>query len=219
MKLVRTALIILVGLLLSISIGNYINKHNFNNERQELLEKYENDIAEKTDLLKDDLSQKNYIGDNNISPINSSADKSQNDQSKKLQEKGYSKKDYKVIGRIKINKIKVDYPIIDETTEETLDISITKFVGDKINLPGNLVLAGHNMKDGSLFGRLKELIQGDTIELYDQKGVVRQYKVYKIYIVEPTDLTPLDQETEGKCIVTLLTCTNHGEQRLILKCK
>lgn len=126
-------------------------------------------------------------------------------------------KPYKAIGRIQIDKIKVDYPILGTTTKETLDISITFLCGNGINQPGNVVLCGHNTKDGSLFGRLKELKEGDIIKLQDMDGITLKYKVYKIYIVEPTDLEPLNQDTDGKTIVTLITCTNKGKQRLIIK--
>ena len=124
---------------------------------------------------------------------------------------------YGAIGRIRIDKINIDYPILGTTTKETLDISVTLLYGKGINKLGNVILAGHNKKDGSLFGRLKELNQGDIIELQDKSGKTLKYKVYKIYVVEPTDLEPLSQDVDGKRIVTLLTCTNKGKQRLILK--
>lgn len=125
--------------------------------------------------------------------------------------------EYKAIGRIMIDKIKVDYPILETTKKETLDISITLLYGKALNKPGNVILAGHNMKDGSLFGRLKELRQDDIIELQDAAGKTLEYKVFKTYVVEPTDLEPLSQETDGKKILTLITCTNKGKQRLIIK--
>lgn len=125
--------------------------------------------------------------------------------------------DHKAIGRIMIDKINVDYPILDTTTKETLNISIALLYGKALNKPGNIVLAGHNKKDGSLFGRLKELHQDDIIILQDNAGKYLEYKVFEIYIVEPTDLKPLNQDTEGKTILTLITCTNKGKQRLIIK--
>lgn len=126
-------------------------------------------------------------------------------------------KKYKVIGRIKIDKIQIDYPIIDTTTAESLNISVTRFCGSNINGPGNCVIAGHNMKDGSIFGNLKKLTPGDTVKLYDSTGSMQQYKITDTYTVDPTDLNPLDQETDGKTIITLITCTTNGKQRLIVK--
>ena len=51
---------------------------------------------------------------------------------------------YKVIGIIKIPKIDLEYPILDKTNKESLNISITKFWGNEINEIGNVTLAGHN---------------------------------------------------------------------------
>lgn len=218
MKFVRAVLIILLILIAVMSFNKYTEKRTAQKERQELLNSFINDSS-KNDLLKDDLSPKGNQGDIDISPIPLKPDTDQNKKEQPQESSSVQLKNCDVIGRIKINKINVDYAILEETTEETLNLSITRFVGNEVNRPGNLVLAGHNMKDGSLFGRLKELAKGDNIEIYDRAGTARKYQVYKIYKVEPTDLEPLDQETEGQCIVTLLTCTNHSKQRLIVKCK
>lgn len=51
---------------------------------------------------------------------------------------------YKVIGIIKIPKIELEYPILEKTNTESLNISITKFWGNEINEIGNVTLAGHN---------------------------------------------------------------------------
>ena len=219
MKIIRAALIILIVIISAIGLSSFVKNHKTEQERQELLDQYKKEVAVKNDLLKDDLSPKSNQGDISISPTPLKPDTEQYKKEQPQESSSDPLKNYDVIGRIKINKINVDYAILGETTEETLNLSITRFVGNEVNRPGNLVLAGHNMKDGSLFGRLKELGQGDTIELYDRAGTARKYQVYKIYEVEPTDLEPLDQETDGKCIVTLLTCTNHAKQRLIVKCK
>ncbi|HBJ2623688.1 class D sortase [Clostridium botulinum] len=124
-----------------------------------------------------------------------------------------------VIGKIIIDKLNLDYPILSGSTEENLNISITKFYGSNINCVGNCVLAGHNMKDGSLFGRLSELSEGDNIILYDTSGNEKTYKVFNIKVVDPTDLSVLSQLTDKNRIVTLITCTNQGKSRLILQAK
>lgn len=124
---------------------------------------------------------------------------------------------YEAIGRIKIEKINIDYPILATTTKETLEVSITLLYGKALNIPGNTILAGHNMRNGSLFGRLKELCIGDLISLQDDSGCIEQYEVFDIYIVDPSNLDPLDQDTNGKKVLTLITCTNRGTQRLIIK--
>ena len=51
---------------------------------------------------------------------------------------------YKVVGIIKIPEIDLEYPILEKTNTESLDISVTKFWGNEINEIGNVTLAGHN---------------------------------------------------------------------------
>jgi sortase (surface protein transpeptidase) len=54
-----------------------------------------------------------------------------------------------VFGKIMIPSLDIQYIILNKTTDENLDISITKVTGPAIHQKGNLVLAGHNMKNGS----------------------------------------------------------------------
>lgn len=124
-----------------------------------------------------------------------------------------------VIGKIVINKIDLSYPILEGSTKENLNISITRFYGSQINAIGNCVLAGHNMKDGSLFGRLSELSANDKIILYDNLGKSKEYKIFSIKIVKPRDLSVLSQNTNNSSLVTLITCTNQGKSRLIVQAR
>ena len=72
-------------------------------------------------------------------------------------------KGHKVVGIIKIPKVKLEYPILETTTEETLNLSITKFWGNEINEIGNVTLAGHNNLSGVMFGKIRKLENGDII--------------------------------------------------------
>lgn len=66
-------------------------------------------------------------------------------------------KGYQIEGIIEIPKINIKYPIINQTSEETMKLSITKFWGPQANEIGNYTLAGHNNKDGTMFGKTKYL--------------------------------------------------------------
>ena len=55
--------------------------------------------------------------------------------------------DYIVVEIIRIPKIEVEYPILNETTNLSMKKSITKFWGPNLNEIGNLTLAGHNNYD------------------------------------------------------------------------
>ena len=75
-----------------------------------------------------------------------------------------------------------------------------------------------------MFGRLNELEDGDIVQLQDLTGRTIEYEVYYKYVVEPDDTSCTSQLTEdGKKLqfreLTLITCTNFGAQRLVVKCR
>lgn len=126
---------------------------------------------------------------------------------------------HKVIGIIKISKIDLEYPILDETTKATMKKSISRYWGGDINSLGNVSLAGHNNYDGTMFGKNKKLKIGDTIELTDLLHNTVEYEIYEIFSTDPNDVTIL-QTTDSKIReVTLITCTNGRAERLIIKAR
>lgn len=126
---------------------------------------------------------------------------------------------HKVVGIIRIPKINLEYPILETTSKETLNLSITKFWGNQINEIGNVSLAGHNNLNGTMFGKTKKLEVGDIIELTDIQNVTLKYKVFKIYIIDPNDISCILPEQEGVREITLITCTNGNKNRLIVKAR
>ncbi len=124
---------------------------------------------------------------------------------------------YKIEGIIEIPQIKIKYPIINETNETTMKISVTKFYGPNINEIGNYTIAGHNNIDGTMFGKTKYLKIGDIIKITDLKNKTIDYKIFKIYSVSPDDVSILENINSEKREITLITCTNGRKQRLITK--
>ena len=134
-------------------------------------------------------------------------------------------KGYKVIGIVKIPKINLEYPILEienidpKSAEKPMKLSIIKYWGENVNDYGNLSIAGHNNKDGTMFGKTKKLQKGDIIELTDLKGQTIQYSIYDIFVTDPNDVNILLPKDENIREVTLITCTNGNKERLILKAK
>ena len=126
---------------------------------------------------------------------------------------------YKVIGKIKIPAINLEYPILDITSNISMKTAITRFAGNAVNDYGNLSLAGHNNKDGTMFGKNRKLVIGDVIKLTDLIDNTITYKIYRIFSTNPNDTTILNTEDENVREVTLITCTNGHAQRLIIKAK
>ena len=128
-------------------------------------------------------------------------------------------KGYKVVGMISIPKIDLEYPILFETTNETMKYSITKFWGNGLNKIGNLTLAGHNNYNGTMFGKTKNLEIGDIIELTDLSQVTRTYTIYDKFITDPNDISVIEVDEFGTREVTLITCSNGNKERLIIKAR
>lgn len=126
---------------------------------------------------------------------------------------------YKVIGLIKIDKINLEYPILEETTNKTMKLSITKFWGNELNEIGNVTLAGHNNKDGTMFGKTKNLQKSDIIEITDLKNNTVKYEIFDMYIIYPDDTSCVNSVDPNSREITLITCSNGNKQRLIIKAR
>ena len=132
---------------------------------------------------------------------------------------------YTTIATINIPKINVNYPILDgETdsvaeTEALLKISPTKFWGANPNEVGNFCIVGHNYRNSKFFSKVPTLENGDIIEITDESGKTLQYSVYDKYEVVPEDVSCTSQLTDGKKEITLITCTNDSQMRVIVKAR
>ena len=125
---------------------------------------------------------------------------------------------FKVIGLIKIPAIDLEYPILEQTTDEAMKVSISKYWGGDINSYGNVSLAGHNNKITlTMFGKNKNLKNGDSIFLTDLTGTTIEYKIYDTFITDPDDVSILRTTDKSVREVTLITCTNGRANRLINK--
>ena len=126
---------------------------------------------------------------------------------------------YKVLGIIRIPKIDLEYPILNETNKTSMKKSITKFWGPNLNKVGNLTLAGHNNKDGTMFGKVKKLNIGDIIEIEDLYKNTVKYEIFDMYVINPNDVSCVESVDANTKEVTLITCTNGNKNRLITKAR
>ena len=132
---------------------------------------------------------------------------------------------YDEIGKVKIPKIDIEYPILNletsnpEETKVPMRYGIVKYWGGNVNDYGNLSIAGHNNYNGTMFGKTKKLEIGDIVELTDLTNKTIQYKIYDIFVTDPNDVSILKTEDETVREVTLITCTNGNKERLILKAR
>lgn len=112
-----------------------------------------------------------------------------------------------MLGVIKIDKIKVKYPVVEGVKASNLRTAIGHIPGSAgLGQPGNCALAGHrNYTFGRFFNRLDELNEGDIISVSTKKEEFI-YKVYEKLVVTPDDVSVIKKK-KGETILTLITCT------------
>lgn len=121
---------------------------------------------------------------------------------------------------LNIPEYDIHYPVLSTTSPELLWISLNKYWGPAPNEIGNYCIVGHYYENGHMFGNLHKMKNGDIAELTDLSGRTVKYQVYKKEVVEPTDTSCTSQAKQlknGIRELTLITCTNHGTQRLVVK--
>lgn len=132
---------------------------------------------------------------------------------------------YFKIAEINIPSISCNYAVLCTIenkytwTNELLKISPVYFWGAEPNKPGNFCIAGHNYRNKKFFSKVPTLENGDKIEITDLTNQTVEYYVYDKYVVADTDRDCTSQETDGKTEITLITCTNDGSKRVIVKAR
>ena len=116
-------------------------------------------------------------------------------------------------------KFGINYPVLSEESEELLKVSLCKYWGPNPNTVGNYCIVGHNYRSGKMFGKLSGASVGDEVSLTDLSGNKVIYVVYNRYVVDPTDVSCTSQLTNGQREITLITCTNYGQDRLVIKAR
>lgn len=122
-----------------------------------------------------------------------------------------------VVGELQIPSIELDTYILSETTNKSLNVSVTKLAGPKINSKGNFCITGHNYLNNNMFSKLKKVNINDRIILIDTFGKQKEYNVYNKFEVSPDDTSVLSQDTNNKTEVTLITCTVGARKRVVVK--
>ena len=129
-------------------------------------------------------------------------------------------KKYETIGIVRIPKINLTYPILSKTTDALMKVAPCKFHGASPNEVGNLCIIAHNYRrKGVFFSDVEQLVVGDIVEIQDLSQRTIQYEVYDIHTVIPDNTADTTQKTNGRKEVTLITCTDDSQQRIIVRCK
>ena len=126
---------------------------------------------------------------------------------------------FTVLGTMKIPTINFEYPILEEVSTSAISkaVSLLWPNGENLNQPGNVVIIGHNYRNGLFFSNLKKLSNGDKIYVKDYRGVSVTYSVYNKFEASENDTSFYARDTNGKAELTLSTCTDaSNDQRTII---
>lgn len=122
-----------------------------------------------------------------------------------------------IIGMIEIPSLSVSYPIFSYLDDELLKISPCKFLGEMPPASSNLCIAGHNYDNNKFFSNINLLKNGDEILIYNQIGEKFVYYVFNQYEVNDNDLSPIKEDYHGSHELTLITCNNLNQRRIVVK--
>jgi sortase A len=135
----------------------------------------------------------------------SNFDKPEQDGSRPTQSHRENVEKHQVLGQLSIPRIELDVMVVPGVEESDIKHAVgwmtsTGFPGDE----GNVVLAGHRSHTyGKFFHRLDEMEIGDQVSLDTHFGHFT-YQIVEIKVVEPTDLSVLEQT--DRSLLTLITC-------------
>lgn len=128
-----------------------------------------------------------------------------------------SYKGYTILGRIEIPRVGINTVILKEHTYAAMNIGAIKTYGVDLNEKGGFVISAHNFRGkSSFFYPIRNLKNGDKINISDNKGRNMEYTVYSVSrYVKPNDTSYLVKTDDYH--VTLVTCENGGKSRIVVK--
>ena len=212
-----------------------LNSNNINENAQSAIQEFENATQtiknNKTNTIKNTVVENTTVEDTNtlipsdVNPLEELNQLTQNQVEEDTtvedvedREKVYME-DYEVLGTIKIPKTGIEYPILDEVTKRSLELSVGIAYGPGLNEVGNTIIYGHNYRNGLFFSNNKKLANGDLIYITDVTGETVTYEIYNIYQTTPNDASYFTRDTEGRREISLQTCNDDSSMRLIIWAK
>lgn len=126
--------------------------------------------------------------------------------------------DISIIGLIEIPSINISYPILSNSSEDLLKISVCRFSGPLPNRNGNLCIAGHNYKNSMMFSKLYKLNTNDSIFITDLNNVRLEYIIYEKSKIKENNLDCTRNTSDIQ--ITLITCNDtNNKERIVIKAK
>jgi len=118
-----------------------------------------------------------------------------------------------IIGEIIIPTVDIHLPIINGVSNASLSVGAATMKPNQVMGEGNYSLASHRMNNPNLlFTPLERVNLNDHVYLKDAHHRYT-YKITEIIIIEPERVDVIE-DVEGEQLLTLITCTADGTQRL-----
>lgn len=127
-----------------------------------------------------------------------------------------SKDEIENVMELEIPFIDLQQYILEETTDENLNLALTQIKKDQTPGVGNFTIAGHRgYRDGRHFSNLSKVPVGEKVYLHAEDETY-VYELKSSEVIEATDVDVLN-DVKGKDEITLITCTVSGANRVAVK--
>lgn len=209
--------IIAIIIITAVLLVNVYKKYKNNKEADEAISKFQNNIGMNTETNTNTNTNSTGEGliEQNITTNNSATNTSSGTR------KVTYYNNFVMLGYIEIPSINIRYPILEKETVASLEKSVAIRYPDnaKLNEIGNVVIAGHNYRNGMFFSNLKKVPTGDKVKITDLNGKTLVYTVYEKYETTPEDVEYMTRDVGENTEITLVTCTDNSKARIIVKAK
>lgn len=212
--------VLLVIFIIAILVGGGILVYNLivkpNIQKEKKIEAYAELEKNAEEEDNTETEEEDTVISNTIAPPNESTNTNTSTTKKKTYYEGFV-----MIGYITIPKTNVKEPILDSVTPDSLNTAVAALYpsNPKLNEPGNVVIIGHNYRNGQFFSDNDKLSVGDKVLIKDAKGRELSYTIYQKFQTTDTDTSFYTRDTNGVPEITLSTCTDDSKARIIILAK
>lgn len=126
------------------------------------------------------------------------------------------------VSSLEIPDLDIKTPVLDGVDSNTLAYAAGRFqTSAKIGEVGNLAICGHSSSIYTcIFNNLANIRVGQAMYFTDTQGNTFTYYCTGKRVIEPTDWSVVDEADEtGVKECTIITCTENGTKRLVVKGK
>lgn len=213
-------IVAVIGLLAYLGY-DYYTKYRINKDAQDFVDASTEGITVDAPTNGDNTNN-NVIGNINTNTTGNEQQNTGGDGSTSQAGKKGTYQGFYTVGSIEIPKTNVKYPIIEKVTKRSLEKAVAvewPQPDPVLNEVGNVVIAGHNYRNGVFFSNNKKLSKGDKIYITDLNKNRVAYTIYNIFETTDSDASFYNRDTNGKREITLKTCTDDSQRRLIIEAR